>query len=125
MIAFDERNVIVRHAHSASAAAGDGLDHHRITDVFGDDQRVFFIFHDTFRTGRRRHAGFFGERAADGLVFKRAHRARTRSDETDVATFADLGEMRVLGKKTVARMNRIHVGDFRCADDAVNAQVTF
>ncbi len=33
--------------------------------------------------------------------------------------------MRVLGQKTVTRMNRIHIRDFSRADDPVNAQVTF
>ena len=44
---------------------------------------------------------------------------------SDLATFADFGEVRVLGKKSVARMNRVHVRDFRRADDPVNPQVTF
>ena len=33
--------------------------------------------------------------------------------------------MGVLGQKTVAGMNRIHIRDFRRADDAVNAQIAF
>ena len=115
----------MRHAHPASAAAGHGLDHHRITDVFGDGQGVLFLFHDAVRTGRGGHAGLFGQRPADRLVGQRLHRARTGADETDVATLANLGEMRVLRKKTVAGMNRVHVRDFRRADDAVNAQITF
>ena len=41
-----------------------------ITDAFGDGERVLFVFHDAFGAGRDRHAGFFGERAADGLVFQ-------------------------------------------------------
>ena len=115
----------MRDAHAASAAAGDGLDHHRITDAFGDDQGVLFVFDDAFRAGRRGHAGLFGQRAADGLVFQGVHGARTRADETDVAAFANVGEMGVFGKKTVAGMDGIHIGDFRRADDAVDAQVTF
>ena len=76
VITFDERNVVVRHAHAASAAAGDGLDHDGIADAFGDGERVLLVFDDAFRTGRRGHAGFFGERAADGLVFEGVHGAR-------------------------------------------------
>jgi hypothetical protein len=75
VIAFDEGNVVVGDAHAASAAAGDGLDHDRIADALGDDQGVLLVFDDAFRTGRV-HAGFFGERAADGLVLQRVHGAR-------------------------------------------------
>ena len=53
------------------------------------------------------------------------HRARIGADKTNVATLANLGEMRIFRKKTVAGMNRVHIRDLRCADDAVNAQITF
>jgi hypothetical protein len=48
---------------------------------------------------------------------------RLRSDELDIAGLALLGELRVFGEKTVARMDRIDIGDFRRADDAVGPQV--
>ena len=115
----------MRHAHPASAAARHGLDHHRITDLFGDGQGILFLFNDAVRSRRYGHAGLFGERPADRLVGQRLHRTRAGTDEPDVATFADLGEVRVLGKKSVAGMDGIHVGDLCCADDAVNAQITF
>jgi hypothetical protein len=52
VITFDERNVVVRDAHAASAAARHRLDHDRIADAFGDGQRVLFLFNDAFGTGR-------------------------------------------------------------------------
>ena len=88
-------------------------------------ERFLLVFHHAFRAGRRGHAGFFGERAADGLVFQGVHRAGTGADEADVAAFANVGEMRVLRKETVAGMDGVHVGDFRRADDAVDAQIAF
>src|SRR6185369_16756808 len=114
----------MRHTHTASASASDGLDHHRITDALGDDQRVLFVLHDAFGTGWRRHAGLFGKRTADGLVFECAHGARAGTDETDVTTFANFREMGVFGKKTIAGMNGVHIRDFRCTDDAIYAQIT-
>ena len=47
-----------------------------------------------------------------------------RADEMDVAAFANLGEVRIFGQKTVTGMYRVHVRHFRGADNAVNAQVT-
>ncbi len=45
------------------------------------------------------------------------------SDEFNVATAADVGKMGVFAKKTIARMNRLHVADLRGADDAVDFQI--
>jgi hypothetical protein len=59
VIAFDERNIIVRDAHPASAAAGDGLDHHRIADALGDGQGVLFIFHVPSEPGGVSTPAFF------------------------------------------------------------------
>jgi hypothetical protein len=53
---------------------------------------VLFVFDDAFRTGRGGHAGLFGERAADRLVFQGLIARGTGADETDVAAFADLGK---------------------------------
>jgi hypothetical protein len=59
------------------------------------------------------------------LVSQTLHRLLGRTDEFDVATPANLGEMGVLGKKTIARMNRLHVANFGGADDPIDLQVAF
>ncbi len=124
VIAFDEGNVVVGHAHAAPAAAGDGLDHHGIADAFGNDEGVLLVLHRAFRTGRDRDPGFLREIAADGLVFQRVHRPGTRTDEPDVAAFANVRKMGVLGQEPVAGVDGIDIRDLGRADDAVNAQVT-
>ena len=47
-----------------------------------------------------------------------------RADELDLAALADFREVRVLGEKSVAGMNRIHVADLRRAHDAIDLQIT-
>ena len=123
VIAFDQRNVVVGHAHPAPAAAGDGLDHDRVADPLGHRQRVLLVLHHAVRAGRRGHAGLLGQRPADRLVLQRVHGARVRADEPDVAALADVGEVGVLGQETVAGVDGIHVGDLGRADDPVNAQI--
>ena len=110
--------------HAAPAAAGNGLDHDRVADAFGHGQGVLLVFHRAFRTRRGLDAGFFGEGAAGRLVFQRVHGAGTGANKPDVAVLANIGEMRVLRQEAVTGMDRIHVGYFRRADDAVNPQVT-
>ena len=113
MVPLDERYVIVGSSHSATTTAGDGLDHHWIADALGHRQSFLLGLDQAIRTGRRWDFGPLGEIAAAGLVVQRIHGRRTGSDEADVATLADVGEMCVLAQETVAGMDGIHVGDFR------------
>jgi hypothetical protein len=115
----------VRDSHAATAAAGHRFDHDRVANLFRSRQRVLFFLDDAVRSGRGGHTGFFGQRAAYCFVLQRIHRARTWPDEPNVAVFAYVGEMRVLGEETVARVNRVHICNFCRADDAVDAQVAF
>ena len=46
------------------------------------------------------------------------------ADELDVAALAHFGEVRVFRQQAISRMDRVHVGDFRSADDCGNIQVT-
>jgi len=67
---------------------------------------------------------FFGEVAAGGLIFEGIHRPGIGSDKADVAAFAYVGKMGILGQKSIAGMNGVNVGNFSGADDAVNPQIT-
>jgi len=48
MVAFDQGDVVMRNAHSAPAAPGDGFDHDWIANPFGRDDGFLFVFHDPF-----------------------------------------------------------------------------
>ena len=124
VITLDQRNIIVGDAHAAPAAAGNRFDHDRVTDPLGGRERLLFILDEPLGPGRHWHPGFFREGAAGGFVFERIHRARIRANETYITLLADVGEMGVLRKEAIAGVNRIHIGDFRRADDPGDAQVT-
>ncbi len=124
VVALDQRDVVVGGAHSAAAAAGHGLDHHRVADFLGGLERLLFGLDDVLRSGRDRHAGLAGQLAAQGLVLQRIHRVGLRANEADVAVLADLGEVGVLGEEPVAGVNGIDVRNLGGADDAVDPQVT-
>ncbi len=125
VITLYQRNIVVRHAHTTTATASDGFNHHRVANAFRNSERFLLVLDGPVGTGRRWHTGTFGKCAAGRFVLERIHRARTRPDETDIATFANVREVRVLRKKTVTGMDRINIGDFRRADDTVDAEVTF
>ena len=115
-----ETRFIARDAHSPTATAGHGFDHHRIADAPCDFECFLFILDDPVAARRNRNSGFSRAGPRRILVPHRVHRARRRADELDLAAFADLREMRVLCQKSVSGMNRIHVADFRRAHDAID-----
>ena len=125
VVALDEGDVVVRGAHTLAAAAGHGLDHDRVADVLGNLQRLLLGVDDVLGTGGDRHTGLAGQFAAERLVLEGVHRGGFRPDKADVAAFANVGKVGVLGEEAVAGVNGVDVGDLGCADDAVDAQVTF
>ena len=120
-----QARVIMRGTHSAATAAGHRFYHHGITDFLRDLDRILVGRDDAVAAGGDRDARFARTSARGIFVAHRVHRARRRSDEFDAATFANFGEVRVLGKKTVTRMNRIDVANFGGAHDAIDFQITF
>ena len=115
----------MRDPHSPTAATRHRLYHDRVTYPFGYGECSLLVLRYAFRPGRDRHTGLPGEGTADRFVFEGVHCPRIRPDETDVAALANVGEMSVFRKKTVTRVNRIDIGDFRRADDPVNAKIAF
>ena len=120
-----QTRVVMRRAHAATAATGNGFDHDRIADFFRDLDRFLFVLNDSVASRRHWHARFASAGARRIFVAHQIHRARGRPDEFNPATFADFGKVRVLGKKTVTGMNRIDVAHFRRAHDAIDFQITF
>ena len=121
--ALHEASLVVGHAHAATAAAGDGLDHDGIADFAGDLDGLLFIRHDAVATGGDRDTRLLGAFAGTVLVTHEADRLGGGADEGDVGRGADLGEVGVLGEEPVARVNGIDIGDLGRADDAVDLEV--
>src|SRR5262245_16956004 len=123
VVSVEEFVLIVGDAHASPAAAGRGLDQHRIADPPGLFDGGVFVFDQAFAAWRDRHAR--GLHRSLGLRFI-AHRPDDfgrRADEAYVAFAADLGEVRILGEKSVPRMYRVDVGDFGRRDDLRDVQV--
>src|SRR5213595_868137 len=115
--------LIMRSAHPAAATAAGRFDHHRIAELFCDSHRLILCRNDSIAAGGYRHAGFPRSRTSSVLVTHRLHRTGGRADEFDVAAFADLDKMRVLGEKPVAWMNRVNIADLGRAHDPIDSQI--
>ncbi len=119
----DERRLVARDAHAASAAARRGLDHHRVTDLLRDVERALLVVDRAVRSGHDGNTGFFRELSCGDLVAELRDRLRLGTDEVDLARAAHLGEVRVLRQESVARMDRFDVGHFGGGDDRRNVEV--
>ena len=109
VVALDQRDVVVGGAHPASAAAGHGLDHHRVANFLGGLECLLLGLDGVLRAGRDRHACLAGQLAAHRLVLERVHRVGLRANKADVAVLADLGEVGVLGEEPVTGVDGIDV----------------
>ena len=112
-------------AHSSTATTRDRLDHHRVTDFSCDLCRLFIVCDDAVTSRRDRHTRFASARAGHVFVAHLLNHVGRRPDKFDFATFDHFREMRVLGQKTVAGMNRIDIADLGRAHDPVDFQITF
>ncbi len=84
------------HAHSASAAAGRGLEHHRIADAFGHFKGLFGALQNAARAGEDGHAGLLHRGARHLLQPHAADDLGRGSDEAQAGGFAHFGEIGIL-----------------------------
>ena len=102
MVASDETTVVPGDAHASAAAAGSGLDQHRVADLAGKFQRFFFGLEQAIGPRDEWNFGYFGDLLRFVLVAELPHGGVRRADELDVALAAHLGEIGVFREETVA-----------------------
>ncbi len=110
-------------AHAASAAAEGRLDDERKTDFLRDLQRLGAVGHRLLRAGQRRDIDFLRQRARGGFVAHQVEKFRARADKDDARLRAGAGELGVLGQKTVAGMDEVHVLFLGQRDDAGDVEI--
>ena len=115
--------VVPGDAHALAAAAGGGLDHHRIADLVGDLDGVLGVLDHAEITRNRRDLGGVGELLRFDLVAHRLDGARVRTDEDDAVVLQRLTEGGALGQEAVAGMHRLGAGRLARRDDLVGEEV--
>ena len=110
-------------AHAAAAAAGDGLDDHRVADVLGQLQRPVLVLDRAVAARQHRQTGLLHRPAGLGLVAEQPDHVRVGADEADVAGFAHLGQVGALGQEAVAGVDGVGAADLRGADDRRHVEI--
>ena len=110
-------------AHALAAAAGGGLDHHRIADLVGDGHRLLRpLDHPEIARDGRNLGGGRGLLRLD-LVAHGGDGARIGADEDDAGFGQRLRESLALGQEAVAGMDGLGTGGFAGLDDLLDDEV--
>src|SRR5664280_65538 len=102
VVFLGKRHIVMRYPHTAPASSCNRLDDNRIADLSSDLHRFRFRIDRPVGSRNRRHSGLLHRLPGDRLVTHDLYRLRLRTDESDVAGFALLGEFAVLGKKAIS-----------------------
>src|SRR5262245_37046353 len=111
-------------AHPPAAATGGRLDDDRVTYFPGKLEGFVLVVDRAIAPGKDWDASLLHHAAGPRLVPHQTDHVRVRANETNMAGLTDLRQIRALGQKSVAGMDRIRSRDFGCADDGGHVQVT-
>ncbi len=106
--------------HALAAAAGRGLDHHRIADLVGDPQRLGFVGDRAEMAGHGRHLGLGGELLRLDLVAHGGDGGRVRPNEDDAGSRQRLRKFRTLREEAITGMHGFRPGRAASLDDLVD-----
>ncbi len=123
IIVAPEFELTVAAANASAATTGGRLEHHRITDIGRQHDRLFNAGEAGIAPGNNRHTCVDHAAAGLDLVAHFPNDARIRPNEFDTAAGADFCERRVFGQEAIAGMERVTAGSDRQINDAVGVQV--
>ena len=99
--------IIPRNAHALTATTGRGLDHHRITNLIGNFDRVIRILDQTHVTGDRRNTSVLGNLLRGNLVPHLLNRANWGANKGNALSGQGLCEFCIFGQETISGVNSL------------------
>ncbi|MCY1219587.1 hypothetical protein D9M72_315690 [compost metagenome] len=114
---------LVDRAHALAAAAGAGLDEHRVADAVGLALQQRRVLVGAVVAGHQRHAGLFHQLLRLGLQAHGLDRRGRRADEGQAGVGAGLRELFVLAEEAVARVHGFGARGLGGLEDLFPAQV--
>ncbi len=121
----NQRRLGVHDTHAAAAAAAGCLDDDGVADLARETNiLVGIVTERPVGAGHAGHAGGLHRLDRRDLVAHEADRAGRRADEREAARLDALGEIGILGKKTVPGMDCYGIGHLSGANDRRHIEVT-
>ena len=114
----------MHHAHPAATAAGDRLDHHRVSRALRPEELPGLL--QAGRTqGRVKHrnAASIGQQSRPHLVAEDLEDFGPRSGKRDLLLRAPAGKMGILAQESVARMDQVAAGLPRDRHDLFEVEI--
>ena len=111
------------HLHAFSSATSSGFQHDGVANFVGDFGRFLKALEDAFVAGNGRYTGGLHGGLGRSFVTHGLNHLRTCPDELDIVLAADAGEFSIFREESVAWVNGIGVGDFRCRDNLRDGEV--
>ena len=112
--------LVVCCAHPPPATAGSRLDHYGVANFLRDPDSLILCLNDSVASRCHWDTCLACVYTSSIFIAHRLHRTRRWPDKLDIAAFAHLGEVRVLGEKTIPGMNRIDVANLGCTHDSID-----
>ncbi len=110
-------------AHALAAAAGRGLDHHRVADLVGDLLGLLVVLDHAEMARHGRDLGGGGRTLALDLVAHRGDGLGIRADEDDAGLGQRPRKGRALGEEAVAWMHRLGAARSAGGDDVLDDEI--
>src|SRR5262252_1618644 len=108
--------LLAHYAHTPPAATGRGFQDQRVTEALRFLPELLFSLHHAVAPRNRWQARCLYLAARAVLLAHQLNDFRSWPDESNFRSLTHLCKVCVFGKKTIARMDCIHVGDFCRAD---------
>ena len=112
------------HAHPFAAAAGRGLDHHRVADLFCQGDTRLRVVYRLFCSGNYRNACLHHCLAGMGFISHLIDHVRVRSDECDPVLLTSADEFTVFRKESISGMDGVRSHIPGRLYDTVHIQIT-
>mmetsp|Transcript_48412 Transcript_48412/g.58603 ORF Transcript_48412/g.58603 Transcript_48412/m.58603 type:complete len:203 (+) Transcript_48412:460-1068(+) len=124
-VTFSDLLVVVRDAHSFSAAARRGFDHYGVAYFVGDGGGFVFGGYHAFESGNSINTRLLRNLLRRNLIPHLRNRISTRTDKNHPTLLHPPRKLRILTQETIPGMYRVRPDVSRRSDNITDIQVRF
>ena len=115
--------IVPGNAHAFAPTTSTGFDHHRVSDLVRDFNRVFGIRNQAHVSGNGADPSLLGNFFAGNLITHRFDRSYRRPDKSDTSLFERFGKFTIFRQKSVPGVHGLSAGLCHCAHHVVDHDI--